>query len=37
MAGQPVPLVRGQIFVQVVPTEMAVTWTLGRTVPPPTF
>ena len=34
LAGQPVPLVRGQIFVQVVPTEMAVTWTLGRTVPP---
>jgi hypothetical protein len=32
--GQPVPLVRGQIFVQVVPTDMNVTWTLGRTQPP---
>jgi hypothetical protein len=32
--GKVVPLVRGQIFVQVVPLEMVVTWTGGRTPPP---
>ncbi len=29
MAGQPVQLVRGQIFIQVVPTDMAVKWTVA--------
>jgi hypothetical protein len=28
--GEPLPFVRGQVFVQVVPTDMAVTWTVGR-------
>lgn len=28
-AGQPVALVRGQIFLQVVPLDLAVSWTLG--------
>lgn len=30
LKGQPVTLVRGQVFVQVVPTTMAVTWTGGH-------
>jgi hypothetical protein len=29
-AGEPIPFVRGQVFVQVVPTTLAVTWTVGR-------
>ncbi len=34
--GQPVPLVRGQIFIQVVPTYVPATWTTGYTAPPET-
>jgi hypothetical protein len=30
--GMPVPLVRGQIAIQVVPTTLPVTWKLGKTV-----
>jgi hypothetical protein len=37
LAGQRVPMVRGQIFVQVVPSDMNVTWTLGTTVGPVPF
>jgi len=33
--GEPLPFVRGQIFVQVVPAELPVTWTVG-TSPSPT-
>jgi hypothetical protein len=33
-AGKPVPFVRGQIFIQVVPPDTAVTYTLGTTVAP---
>jgi hypothetical protein len=32
--GQPVPMVRGQIFMQVVPTYVAARWTPGAVVPP---
>jgi hypothetical protein len=32
--GQPVPMVRGQIFMQVVPTYVAARWTPGTVVPP---
>ena len=32
---QPVPLVRGQIAIQVVPRATNVTWKLGRPAPPP--
>ena len=35
LKGQPVPLVRGQTFVQVVQTSLAVTWTIGKVVPRP--
>jgi hypothetical protein len=33
-AGQQIPFVRGQIFIQVIPTGTAFTYTLGRTVAP---
>jgi hypothetical protein len=33
-AGKPVPFVRGQIFIQVVPTGTAVTYTVGTLAPP---
>ncbi|MGZ6312325.1 MAG: DUF3048 domain-containing protein [Candidatus Limnocylindrales bacterium] len=33
LKGQPVPLVRGQTFVQVVAVSTKVTWSLGRIVP----
>jgi hypothetical protein len=34
LKGQPVPLVRGQIFVQVVPPDMEVTWEMGLSQAP---
>jgi hypothetical protein len=34
--GQPVPMVRGQIFIQVVPTYVPATWTQGYTPAPET-
>ncbi|MFI5291522.1 MAG: DUF3048 domain-containing protein, partial [Candidatus Limnocylindrales bacterium] len=34
--GKPVPLVRGQIAIQVVPRSTNVTWKLGKPAPPPT-
>ena len=33
--GKPVPLVRGQIAIQVVPKSTKVTWKLGKPAPPP--
>jgi hypothetical protein len=35
LKGRPVPLVRGQTFVQVVQTSLKVTWTIGKIVPRP--
>ncbi len=35
--GKPVPLVRGQIAIQVVPKSTDVTWKLGKPAPPPTM
>ncbi len=32
--GQPVPMVRGQIFIQIVPTYVPATWTVGNTPAP---
>ena len=34
-AGQPVPLVRGQIFFQVVATGTTITYKIGSLPPPP--
>jgi hypothetical protein len=34
-AGKPIPFVRGQIFIQVVPPGTAITYTLGTPVEPP--
>jgi hypothetical protein len=35
LKGQPVPLVRGQIAIQVVPKSTKVTWKTGKPAPPP--
>lgn len=35
LRGEPVPLVRGQIAIQVVPKSTKVTWKLGKPAPPP--
>lgn len=35
LKGQPIPLVRGQIAIQVVPKSTNVTWKVGKAAPPP--